>query len=191
MIRSEGPPIACGAVCRRSTRPPHRHRCRPRRRIRQRRRRPRRRLRRIWRRRRTRWRTCWASRIPPAGRDLSWRGYMAPLVFPQLTALGSQPDGLRGGPGRPGGKVPRGFHQGSTRVPPGFHEVLQGLQGGASTKKSTACCWGYELSLLFFSRGPAKRKEPGKRRGVPKRSSKDAWVVWVPFQFAAEWCGPL
>ena len=30
------------------------------------------------------------------------------------------------------------FHEGSTRVPPGFHEVLRGLRGGASTKKSTA-----------------------------------------------------
>ena len=35
-------------------------------------------------------------------------------------------------------------HEGSTRV-----EVLRGLRGGASTKKSTACCWGYHLSLLF------------------------------------------
>ena len=26
--------------------------------------------------------------------------------------------------GRPGGKVPRGFHQGSTRLPPGFHMLL-------------------------------------------------------------------
>ena len=40
------------------------------------------------------------------------------------------------------------FHQGSTRVPPGFHEVLRGLRGGASTKKSTDCCWGYHLSLF-------------------------------------------
>ena len=42
------------------------------------------------------------------------------------------------------------FHEGprgSTRV----HEVLRGLRGGASTKKSTACCWGYHVSLL---RGP-------------------------------------
>ena len=34
------------------------------------------------------------------------------------------------------------LHEGSTRVPRGFLEVLRGLQGGASTKKSTACCWG-------------------------------------------------
>ena len=41
-------------------------------------------------------------------------------------------------------RVPPRFHESSTRVPPGlhqgFHEVLQGLRGGASTKKSTACC---------------------------------------------------
>ena len=42
------------------------------------------------------------------------------------------------------------FHEGSTRVPRGFHEDLRGLRGGASTKKSTACCWGYHLR--FFSR---------------------------------------
>ena len=42
------------------------------------------------------------------------------------------------------------FHEGSTKVSPGFHEVLRGLRGGASTKQSTACCWGYHLSLLFF-----------------------------------------
>ena len=30
------------------------------------------------------------------------------------------------------------FHEGSTRVPRGFH----------GTKKSTACCWGYHQSLL-------------------------------------------
>ena len=34
------------------------------------------------------------------------------------------------------------FHQGSTRV-------LQGLRGGASTKLSTACCWGYHRSLFY------------------------------------------
>ena len=42
------------------------------------------------------------------------------------------------------------FHEGSTRVPRGFHKVLRGLQGGASTKKSTACCWGYHLSFFFW-----------------------------------------
>ena len=47
--------------------------------------------------------------------------------------------------------VPPVFHQGSTRVPQGFHEDLRGLRGGASTKKSTACCWGCHLSLFCFS----------------------------------------
>ena len=60
---------------------------------------------------------------------------------------GLSPDRLRGGPGRPPGKVPQGFLQGSTGLP-GFHEVLRGLRGGASTKKSTACRWGYYLSLV-------------------------------------------
>ena len=41
------------------------------------------------------------------------------------------------------------FHKGSTTVPPRFHEVLRGLRGGASTHTSTACCWGYHLSLFF------------------------------------------
>ena len=42
------------------------------------------------------------------------------------------------------------FHEGFTRVPREFHDVLRRLQGGASTKKSTVCCWGFHLSLLFF-----------------------------------------
>ena len=50
-------------------------------------------------------------------------------------------------------KVPPGFHQGSTRVhtrvPLGFHQGSTAADG-ESTKKSTACCWGYHLSLLFF-----------------------------------------
>ena len=53
------------------------------------------------------------------------------------------------GPGRPGGKVPRGFHQGSTRV-------LQVLRGGASTKKSPACCWGYHHLSLSCGGGGEK-----------------------------------
>ena len=45
------------------------------------------------------------------------------------------------------------FHEGSTRVPPGFH------QGGSI--KSTACCWGYHLSLFWSSAYPeAARKLP-------------------------------
>ena len=48
------------------------------------------------------------------------------------------------------------FHEGSTRVPPGFHEGST-LRGGASTKKSTACCWGYHPSfflVLYFRKPP-------------------------------------
>ena len=56
-------------------------------------------------------------------------------------------------------RVPPGFHQGSTRVPPGFHKVLRGLRGGASTKKSTACCWGYHLSLFFVVGGGGVQKQ--------------------------------
>ena len=44
------------------------------------------------------------------------------------------------------------FHEGSTRVPPAFHEVLRGLRGGASTKKSPHAVgditWAYFLSVL-------------------------------------------
>ena len=50
-------------------------------------------------------------------------------------------------------RVPPGLHQGSTSVPRGFHEVLRGLQGGASTKKSTACCWGCHLRLFYPTYG--------------------------------------
>ena len=56
--------------------------------------------------------------------------------------VGSQPVGVVRG-----GHEVR-FHEGSTRVPRGFHEVLRGLRGGASTKKSTECCWGRHLSLF-------------------------------------------
>ena len=62
------------------------------------------------------------------------------------------------------GKVPPRFRQGShqrstnvppgsTRVPRGFHEVLQGLRGGASTKKSTVCCMllGISPELIFLA----------------------------------------
>ena len=44
-------------------------------------------------------------------------------------------------------RVPRRFHQGSTRV----HEVLRGLRDGASTRKSTVCCWGFHLSFFCNS----------------------------------------
>ena len=73
------------------------------------------------------------------------------------------------GPRRPRGKVPPGFHQGSTRVPPGFHQgstrvppgVPPGVPprfhegsaravGGASTRKSTACCWGISPELIYI-----------------------------------------
>ena len=51
-----------------------------------------------------------------------------------------------------GGREVR-FHEGCTRVLPGFHKVLPGLPGRASIKQSTACCWGYHLSLFSFMRG--------------------------------------
>ena len=66
---------------------------------------------------------------------------------------------VRGGPEvrfHEGTRVPPGFHQSSTRVPRGFHEVLRGLRGGASTKKSAACCWGYHLSLVLLGWLPFK-----------------------------------
>ena len=72
------------------------------------------------------------------------------------------------------------FHQGSTRVPPGFHEfhkVLRGLRGGASIKKSTACCWGCHLSLFLFILFlrlalsiPTTAKEAGGLLGIQESS---------------------
>ena len=53
--------------------------------------------------------------------------------------------------------------QGSTRVPPGFHEVLR---GGASTKKSTACCWGYHLSFFFFRSTARSKSEQARVSGI-------------------------
>ena len=47
------------------------------------------------------------------------------------------------------GKVPQGFDQGCTRVSPGFHEVLRGLRGGASS-------WG---ELFFFGGGLGADKD--------------------------------
>ena len=70
------------------------------------------------------------------------------IVRPELYSPTAESFGVSAQKGS--GVVWGGFHQGSTRVPPGFHEVLRGLRGGASTKKSTACCWGYHLSLFQF-----------------------------------------
>ena len=125
-------------------------------------------------------------------------------VFPQqLKALGSQPRGsgvVRGGPEarfhQGSTRVPPGFHQGFTRVPSGFHEVLRGLRGGASAKKSTACCWGFHLSLflkmspLFPQELKALGLSPEVVRGgqvprgfhqgsteVPPGSARAGWVV--------------
>ena len=67
-------------------------------------------------------------------------------------------------------RVPPGFHQGPTRVPPGFDEVLRGLRGGASTKKSTACCWAYHLSLFFLAKGEG-------------RGNTRAWIIELPKSF--------
>ena len=43
------------------------------------------------------------------------------------------------------------FEEGSTRVPRGFHEGSTRFCEGceASAKKSTACCWGYHLRLYM------------------------------------------
>ena len=61
-------------------------------------------------------------------------------------------------------------------VPPGFHEVLRGLRGGVSTKKSTACCWGCHLIfffiffLFFFGGGVADRTSRNLTRSHVKPS---------------------
>ena len=40
------------------------------------------------------------------------------------------------------------FHQGSTRVPRGFHEGSTRFCEGCGVVR---CCWGYHLSLFFFT----------------------------------------
>ena len=72
------------------------------------------------------------------------------------------------------------FHEGSMRVLSGFHEVLRGLRGGASTKTSTACCWSYHLSLIvllfggFFATASinsvsvSHQSEPSIRTSAPR-----------------------
>ena len=72
-------------------------------------------------------------------------------------------------------RVPPGFHQGFTRVPRGFHEVLRGLRGGASTKKSTACCWGYHLSLFFLGCEKQGAALTPKRSGLKKHAAQLVW----------------
>ena len=101
-----------------------------------------------------------------------------------------------------GGPVVR-FHQGSTRVPPGFHEgstrvheVLRGLRGGASTKKSTASptakgCPGKKMllgispELIFYivcclnksghksSEGREESREMSGEKGSEQRQRKN------------------
>ena len=105
------------------------------------------------------------SRVVRGGPEVRFHGGSArvPPGFHQV------PPGFHQGSTR----VPPGFHQRSTKVPPstrvtpGFHQFHQGstrdsrvprcsggLRGGASTEKSTekstACCWGYHLSLFYF-----------------------------------------
>ena len=67
------------------------------------------------------------------------------------------------------------FHEGSTVVPPGFHEGSTRFCG-ASTQKSTACCWGYHLSILFF---PAGGGGGGLKRGIPRKAKSSAFCSWV------------
>ena len=45
------------------------------------------------------------------------------------------------------------FHEGCTRLAPGFHEVLRGLRGGASTKKEHCMLLGMSPELLCFRLG--------------------------------------
>ena len=68
----------------------------------------------------------------------------------------------------------------------GFHELVRGLRGGARTKKSTACCWGYHLSLFFlwcilgFSTKPLKVKllagEQKETKFFPEARWKCRWA---------------
>ena len=100
-----------------------------------------------------------------------------------------------------GSRVVRGspevrFHRGSTRVARRFHEVLRWLRGGASTKKSTACCWGYRLSFLSGGGGGMthsclkfKGSEGDSRyRGGPLRVAMVLlWLVYL--QYAKQFQG--
>ena len=80
------------------------------------------------------------------------RPFLMIPFFPNSWKLwGLSPDRLQGGPGRPGGKVARGFHQGSTRVPRGS------ARAAGVAIQNTACCWGYYLSL--FSVVKTEREE--------------------------------
>ena len=69
----------------------------------------------------------WPSLLLTVARALVLSGVFPPS-FGVLAQIGS---GVQGDP-----EVR--FHQGSTRVPRGFHEVRR---GGPNTYKSTACCW--------------------------------------------------
>ena len=53
--------------------------------------------------------------------------------------------------------------EGSTRVPPGFH------QGSTRVPRASACCWGYHLSL-FFGRVPLLRRQ--------NRGKKNSWYSY-------------
>ena len=99
-------------------------------------------------------------------------------IFPQqLKALGSQPryPELRFDEGFTRvTRVPPGFYQGSTRVPRGFHEVLRGLRGGASTKRGLHAVGGYHLSLFFFCPGSTTSSQ--QVLGSPPASLKRSTV---------------
>ena len=88
------------------------------------------------------------------------------IIPQQLKALGSQPAEIGSGVVWGGPEVR--FQEGSTSVPPAFHKVLRWLRGGASTKKSTACCWGYHLSLCFVSYKMASK---------PTKLMLDYWLI--------------
>ena len=74
-------------------------------------------------------------------------------------------------------KVSQGFHKGST----GFHGVLRGLRGGASTKKSTACSRGYHLSLFFEVVSPLS---PGRN---PLNAQKWLWLKKTVPEWNPKW----
>ena len=87
-------------------------------------------------------------------------------------------------------RVPPNFHQGSTR----FCEVLRGLRGGASTTKSTACCWGYRLSVFFWIRGfqgefISREIQKGNQWGPLKRDTPTWTTKWLRVPPGLRWFG--
>ena len=102
---------------------------------------------------------CWGHGVErrPQGRFLRLDPELEVCAVGQLEGLVSlffSPAESFGVSAQIGSGVVRGspevrLYKGSTRVPPRFHESSTRLCEGCG-EKSTACCWGYHLSLFQF-----------------------------------------